>query len=882
MSRLDGLRHRIAVLVKREAYADETRRELRFHRELDTLARQGSSLGNETYYREEVRRMTLVSWTDRIGQDVRYALRGLRRSPGFTAAVVLTLGLGVGVNGAMFSLLSRLYVLPPSGVERPDEVRRLYQNFLNGPSERVYSEHFEYPQFAALRAAVDSTIPIGLLNASDSVAIRDGNARTSARVSYVNRDFFSVLGVRPALGRFFSPEEDHIETRAPVMIIGDALWRRAFDASPSVLGHRVRIGANEVTIIGIAPAGFTGIDVDANDAWLPANMYPGNGSYNSMPWYRACCASFNVIARPANAGEDEAITTAATNAIRPVRVPGWVYDSTIVISSGPIIEALGPLKPSSDLRVATRIAGVVVLVLLIAAANIANLLLLRTARRAREIAVRRALGVSRARLFEQIAVEAVIVAVVGGFVALVFAMWAGTALRRLMLPGVHWADRVLDGRTMLLIGGMSVLVGLLCAVAPMFDTMKRDVLSSLRGGTTHVTERGGRLRAILLAAQAALCVVLLVGAGLFLRSLNNVASIGNGYDTSNRMFLTPLFDDPGAHRDEVRDALPILAERLRAMNGVEDAAFMTSAPIISGSFRPMYLPGRDTLPQLAGGEPGPSTSSVSPGYFKTVGLPLIAGRDFSASDRKGTQLVAIVSRRLAALYWPGENPIGKCIVMDKRDGPCTQVIGVAADAHSYSILERPSTKYYLPILQRDDAPRYFVVHVRPGSEGAVLRAADGIMRSLVSDLLMISVRRFDSVNDRELRPWKLGATLFAALGVLALVVAAVGVYSVIAYSVSQRTHEMGVRVALGAPRSSIVDLIVGDGLRVVGIGVLIGIGASIPLGRLIQSLLFGVAAHDASVLIMAATILIVVGAAACIIPAWRAASVNPVDALRAD
>lgn len=881
MSALDGLRHRLHVALRGNAYTDETRREMEFHRAMADADPDGS-LGNETYYREEVRRMTMLAWTDRVGQDVRYAMRGLRRSPGFVVAVALTLGLGVGVNAAMFSLLSRLFVLPPSGVVRPSEVRRIYSNFLNGGTERVFSQQFEYQQYAAMRTAVDSSIALGMFVPSDSVTIRDGNARIATQVSYVNRQFFTVLGVRAAMGRLLAPEEDHVETPTPVMVISDGLWHRAFDANPSVLGHRVKIGSREITIIGVAPPGFTGVDVDANDAWLPANMYEGGGGVVGMPWYRACCAGFHLIARPRNRAEEQQIAIAGTNAIRPVRVLGWVYDSTITISAGPILEALGPREPTSDMRVATRISGVVLLVLLIAVANVTNLLLLRTARRGREIAVRRALGVSRARLFEQVAVEAVILALCGGAVALLFAAWAGTALRRLMLPRVHWAHGVIDSRTLLLVGGVSVFLGIICALAPTLEAVRRDILSALRGGTTDAGVRSGVLRGILLSAQAALCVVLLVGAGLFLRSLDNVASIGNGYDTADRIFLDALFDDPAAHRQEVREALPVLAERLRGVDGVIDVAFMNTIPMFGAAYSRIFLPEHDSLPQLVDGQRGPTVASVSPGYFKTVSLSLVAGRDFTAADRKGTQPVSVVSRRLAALYWPGENPIGKCIVLDEPDGPCAQVVGVVADAHRMSILEPPSTQYYVPILQHGDAPRSIVVHVRRGSEGAVMRASDGIMRSLVTDLLMMSVRRFDTANNRELRPWKLGATLFTALGLLALAVAAVGVYSVVAYGVSQRTHEMGVRVALGARRSSILDLIIGDGLRTVAVGVAVGTASSLLLGRFVESLLFGVSADDVSVYLLATLLLTVVTVTACLVPAWRASSVNPVDALRAD
>jgi len=442
MSVFDALRHRLHVLLEGDAYDDEIKRELRFHRELDMLAQQ-AALGNETYYREEVRRMTLLSWLDRLRQDASYAIRGLRRSPMFVVAVALTLGLGVGVNGAMFSLLSRLFFVPPGGVAHPEQLRRVYATFTQ-PNGRITIPTLQYPQYAAMRAAVDSSIALGIFEPSDSVTMRDGDRRIPARVSYVNRDFFAVLGVRPAVGRSFAAEEDHVETPAPVMVIGDALWKRAFDASPSVLGRQVKIGARLITIIGVAPPGFTGVDVDANEAWLPANMYESGSGLAGAAWYQACCAGFRVIARPANAAEDERITTAATNAIRPVRVRGWVYDSTIAIRTGPILEALGPVEPTSDMRVAMRIASVVVLVLLIAVANVVNLLLARAMNRRREIAVRLALGISQARLTRLLVSESMLLALAAAVAATGAAIWGSALMQHLLMPNIEWSTSGLD------------------------------------------------------------------------------------------------------------------------------------------------------------------------------------------------------------------------------------------------------------------------------------------------------------------------------------------------------------------------------------------------------------------------------------------------------
>lgn len=884
MSRLDGWRHRLYVLLRGESYSDEIRRELRFHRELEALSQARESLGNETYLREEVRRMTLLSWLDRVRQDARYALRGMRQSPGFAAAVVFTLALGVGVNGAMFSLLSRLFLQPPAGVVRPEEVRRLYSEIVQGSSStnRTILGDMQYPQYAALRAAVDASTALGIMIPPDSVTIRDGNTRIGTQVSYVNPDYFSVLGVRAAMGRLFATDEGRIDTPTPLAVISDAYWRRSFHGDRGVIGLRVLLSGHALTIIGVTTPGFAGVDANRADMWVLASMFPGRGSYNNEPWYRAFGAGFVVLARPKNAADETRLVTVATSAIRPVRVPGWGYDPNITFMSGPILAALGPGRQSKEMEIATRVAGVVFLVLLITVANVTNLLLLRTARREREIAVRRALGVSRARLFEQIAVESLLLALLGAAVALLIALWAGAALRQLVLPAVRWATSPIDAHTAAFIFGISVVLAFIVGLAPAMHAMRPDLAQSLKAGGRDVGPHGSRLRSSLLALQTALCVVLLVGAGLFIRSLQNVTSIGIGFETTQRVFLSAVLDDPTPFASALSAAIPAAAERLRGMGGVASVAYMDHPPIVAGAFRAVMLPGRDSLPKLAGGAGGPWFASVSPDYFRTMGVRLIAGRDFTPSDGANAPLVTIVSERLAKLYWPGENPLGKCLLIDRREAPCSQVVGVAADVHSDAIIERPTLQIYRAIAQTNDQPRRIVVHIRHGSEGSVLRAADQIVRAMLPELVALQPLWFDDINEREVRSWQLGARLFTALGLLALAVAAVGVYSIVAYSASRRTHEMGVRIALGAERSRILDLVVGDGLRVVLFGIASGIVVSLAAGRVLASLLFGIEPNDPSVLIAASLMLVVVGGVACLLPGWRASRVNPVDALRAD
>jgi predicted permease len=408
-----------------------------------------------------------------------------------------------------------------------------------------------------------------------------------------------------------------------------------------------------------------------------------------------------------------------------------------------------------------------------------------------------------------------------------------------------------------------------------------DLAESLKAGMRQGAYRSSRLRAVLLAVQTGLSVVLLVGAGLFTRSLNNVRSIGIGYETDNRILLHPEFDDALPHDTELRSRFPEAAARLRQIDGIRAVGYAYRVPIGGAMFRLILLPGRDSVPQLPG-DYGPSISSVSPDFFKASGLPLKSGREFSDDDRADAPRVAIVGESMARLYWPGESGLGKCIMILKRDAPCTRVVGVASDAHRRSIVEATIAQFYVPLAQTPFAPHELIVQTQAGMGPATVHAAEQILRSVGLPITGLTARTFESILEPELRPWRLGATLFTALSALALVVAAIGVYSVVAYSSSQRTHEMGVRIALGAQRRDILDLVLGDGLRVVVIGIIAGVVTALLLGRFVASLMFGVVPADLAVLIGATCVLCVAASIACLIPGLRASAVDPSSALRTD
>jgi predicted permease len=893
MSFIDGLRHRMHVLFRRDTYMRDVERELLFHVELQTLSRTATLetehdaeiearrlVGNLTYYREETRRMTLLRWLDRVHQDVVYAVRGLRRFPGFTVTVIVTLALGFGVNAAMYSMLDQVFRREPAGVANPNQVRRVYQDLKssNDPSGRIIVDNFTFPHFRALSSAA-SSVSMTAFTKPDSVALIDGATRIPAQRSLVTANYFRLLGLQPALGRFFAAEEERIETPAPVAVISNAFWHREFEADTRVIGRKVSLNHQPVTIIGVGPIDFTGVDLDVADIWLPANMFAASNT--STPWYENYYAGFRVLMRVRSAADEAQLLAVGPAALRGVHILYLLADSTARVATGPLIDADGPMKPAQEVEVATKISWISLIVLLIAAANVTNLLLLRAASRRREITVRRALGVSYARLCEQLVIESTVLALLGGMSALIVAYWTGTALRRLMMPRVHWPSGPVDTHTLLFLLGTSLIIGVTTGLAPAIHAMRPNLTDSLKAGMNAGSYQRSVLRSALLVAQAALCVMLLVGAGLFARSLQNVKSIDVGYGVDDVVTLQPILAPSGGPPTDITSALSDATEQLSRVQGVEASGYAMVGPMLGFAFGSLFLPDRDSLPTVRG-DGGPSFNVVSADYFRAAGLAVRSGRAFTNADNAQSSLAVIVSERMARTYWPGATAIGKCLIVGNRSSRCSIVVGVVADAHRERLIEQPVMQYYLPLSQTTSKPRVLVVRTRSGRQRAIATEAEEILNHVMPGLDGVSVETMSAALEPELRPWHLGATLFTAFGVLAMVVAGIGVYSVVAYGVTQRTHEMGVRMALGARTADIADLVFSEGIRLLVVGISLGLAGALALGRFVSSLLFGVTAYDPSVLIGATTALCALGLIACAVPAWRATRVDPAIALRSD
>lgn len=888
MSAIRGLLHRVRVLVDPDGYAREVEREIRFHLDREAMQSRSSGMdpieaeyaarrhfGNATNVREEVRRMSGMEILDRIKQNLSYAWRGLAQSPGFTAAVVLTLALGLGVNAAMFTFLDGVFVKAPAGVANPGEVRRLYAGLVRDdqPNNRMYVPRLWIPQLEEIRRA-DSTTTLGLSQYSiQAVKVAIGASTFSAQQGLANTNYFRVLGVRPQLGRLFDTDEDRIETPIPAAVISHAMWKQMFKGDERVVGTTFKVNHQPFTVVGVTPEGFSGIELNRTDFWIPIS-HKGSGLVNKVPWYESYRGDFTVLVRLPTEQAERRFLDIATRGAAVAKIAFW-GDSTADVVAGPIQASLGPAARESEVSIALRLAGVALIVLLITVANVSNLLLVRATRREREIAIRRALGVSRGRLFEQLLTESVLLAVIGGAIAVLLAVWVGAALRALLLPDVTWPTGVFDVRVAAFGFAAALATGLIIGLVPGIHVWRPNVLASLRSGGRSGGYRKSRLRSGLLVAQAALSVVLLVGSGLFVSSLRNVVGVDVGFDLE-RTTQVRIRADSGSLAPAVAANMPALIERLSAIPGVESAAGMSAIPMFGSSYSSeVALPGHDSLPRVHG-KRGAGYKHVSAGALRTLGVRVTAGRDFRADD--GPSI--IVDEAVAKAYWPAKSPLGQCLVLNKKAG-CLPVIGVAAETHARSIINDEAEGAFYTNYAANELD-FLVLRVPPEVRERIAPVVTAEVKRLIPRTATVELRSMDELFKSELRPWRLGATLFTAMGVLALVVAAIGAYSVISYVTGQRASEMGVRIALGARVADIAKLVIWDGLRTVVLGVLMGIALALAAGKLVASLLYGISPRDPLILGGAAVLLAVIGVVACMVPAIRASRVDPVTSLRSD
>jgi putative ABC transport system permease protein len=830
--------------------------------------------------------------------ELRFALRSLRSHPGFAVAVVVTLALGIGANTTMFGVLDTLLLKPPAHVRDAGRVQQIYirRDFgaghvftMAGASVPAYEDLRSVPAFQALAASSVARVSLG----------RGADARP-ANVRTVTASYFPLLGVQPAFGRFFDSTEDRLGA-APTAVVSYRYWRRQLHGDPAVLGHTLPIGQSEYAIVGVAPGGFTGAELTEPDLWLP--LHTAAPDLNVAP---ALTSRFSygitMVARLAPGTTPAAAAAQATLAYRRGAAEAHERSgmaTTILLRSirqARVLESAqqgSSLEMTSDAEVALWVSGLALAVLLVACANVANLLLARGLARRREIAVRLGLGAGRARLIRQMLVESAVLAAGGGVAALLVAMWGGAAVRARLLPDLPHSVNLLDGRLLLFTAAVATLAALLAGSAPAWQQSRGDVAASLRSGARDVTTTRGRLRSTLLAVQVALTLALLVGAGLFVRSLRNAETLDYGLDL--RHLLVANVDvrssmilgtfTRGSGQEDPQSALYLrLRRRIQANPAVAGAAASVGTPYggLAYSVSGLKVSGRDSLPTPPGG--AIALNAVSADYFATAGTPVVRGRAFTDADEvPGAAPVTVVDQTFARLAWPDRDPVGQCVFVGTNDSTCAQVVGVVADTRLGGAQEQATLVYYLPYGQHLISPQIDGLLIR--TRGPATEAQAEVQRALQTAEPDLPYVRVEPLADRIAplwRSWQLGAGMFTAFGLLALVIAALGLYAVTAYGVSQRTQEIGVRMALGAQRGDVVRLAVRQALRASAIGAGVGLIAALLLSRAMRALLFRVQPADPAALVGSVGLLLVVAAAAAFVPARRAARVDPVEALRSE
>jgi predicted permease len=812
--------------------------------------------------------------------DASFAARQLRRSPVFTVIGITAIALGVGVNATMFGIIDRLLLRPPAHVTSPERVATASVTFTSRKhtftqtvlSYPIFHDLAPLPQFQSVAAFSNAQLTLG-----------HGASTREIRGIRATPEYFSALGVAPKAGRFFDPTADPDLPAGPDAVVTERYAATTFGSASGAVGQSIELGGAPFTVIGVAPDGFTGIEPSRVEVWIPftaglsaadiAHMKEGRQDY-----------SLGIVARVQPKLSLIEAAGKASEAIRAGELrDGYALDR--VRRQNPIV-ALTSVLPreargdTPETRVAILLSLMSLFVLLLACANVINLQFSRAAMRQREIAIRLALGVSRGRLVRLLLTESLIVTLLGGVAAVALAQWGGAIMRATLLRDLDWPDVPMDATVIAYAVAAAIVTGFVTGLLPALRFSRHGLGSDLRNRQGGASARAG-IRFWLLVTQSALALVLLIGTGLFGTSLRRIDAVPLGLAPEQLVVVT--LNTAGRQYDSV--ALATLYRRVagevRSAPGVEHSAVSMTVPFGSSWAIDMFVPGRDSLPVTADG--GPYVNAVGTDFFATVGTQIRAGRGFTLEDGAGAPPVVVISQTTAKLWWPFENAIGKCIKLDTRDSPCATIVGIAENSHRQSIIEDAVVQVFVPAEQATTwaSPRVVLAKL----DGDAAKGAAALQRRLQSSdptLPYVSVQRFMNRIESRTQSWRLGATMFGVFGTLALILAAVGVYGVLAYDVSHRRQEIGVRIALGGTPSQIAMMIVNQGLIVAAVGACAGVCIAIAAHGKIEPLLFQTSALEPAIYLAALLLIGIVAAIAAWIPARRAAAVDPIVTLKSD
>jgi predicted permease len=810
-------------------------------------------------------------------KDLHYAIRMLWKTPAFTMVAVVSLALGIGLNTAIFSLVNVILIRPVPVVKAQSDLM-----WLRAP--------ISYPDYVDYREQTQSFEGLAALTGTSEFSLSFGGEPELITGEYVSENYFDLLGVGALKGRTFDKSEG--QTPTPFVVLSEHLWRTRLNSDPSIIGRQVSINGLGFTVVGVAPAKFIGTEVGLNrELWVPLGMHPVLNPPEAARLADPVADRFKernshwlaVFGRLQPGVSRDQAGSELSNVARRVAEANTGKVNPETLRSVQLLRMSGGMDPRDQeeaLPLAGIVMAVVALVLLIACANIANLLLARAAMRRRETAIRQALGASRPRLVRQWLTESILLGVIGGGLGLLLALWSNQLLIS-YLQGTPLAslDIGLDYRVLGFALAVSVATGIIFGLAPALQSSRLDLVMALKSDDAfQSTGRRSRLRAVFVTAQVTLSVVLLVGAGLFIRSLQSANAIDPGFRV-DRALLVPV--NLGLLRYKETEGVKFyndLLRRVEAQPGVERASLVRFSQLgFSYAQFQVFAEGKGA----ADGDEGTSVgfNVVGPNFFKTMETPLVRGREFTEADRKGAPGIVVLNETLAAMLWPGQDALGKRVSLEGPKGPFLEVVGVARDSKYRSLGETPRPYVYHPVLQSYDPKMTLVVRTK-GEPQSVAGAVREQIRALDPNLPVADVKTLRDQLDLSLFPSRVAAWTLGGFGVLALLLAAIGLYGVVAYSVAQRTREIGVRMALGAKEKDVLRLVLGEGLFVIGIGLVIGLLLAFAATRVIAGFLYGVGATDALTFAGVPLLLGLVAVVASYIPARRATKVDPLVALR--
>ncbi len=818
-------------------------------------------VGGVEQVKEEVRAGRTGFALETFFQDLRYGLRSLRKKPGFTLTAVIALALGIGANSAIFSVINGV-LLRSLAYHDADRIVMVWEkNFQRGRSQNSVSpanfldwkkQSVSFEQFAA--------------SWDTRVNLTSGGEPEEIQVQRVSVDFFSVLGVLPRIGRSFAREEDAPGAN-PAVVLSDELWQSRFAGNPAIVGQTITASGRTLTVVGVMPPGFHFLNTEVK-AWIPLALDPANDWRKQGRYLRS-------VARLKTGVTIQQAQAELDGIAKQLERDYPDYNKSWGVNLVPMHEQIvGDIRP-----VLLVLLAAVAFVLLIACANVANLLLSRAASRQKELALRAALGAGRTRLIRQMLTESVLLAVMGGALGVLLAYWGIRVLVALAPDNIPRLNEItIDARVLVFTLTISLLTGLIFGLVPALQSSRPDLSDALKEGARGSTGGSRLFRNLFVVAEMALALVLLVGAGLMLRSFFQLHQVKTGFDTDN--VLTMRVQLPMAKYREPQQRAAFFRraeERLAALPGVKSVGAISYLPLTGLASSTVF--NLATQPDLPPSEsPGTEVRVITPGYFAAMGIPLLKGRSFDERDGADSR-VLIINETLARKYFPGQDPIGQRLVINWEPKVADEIVGVVGDVKETALAEEPLPAIYWP--HPREAYQFMNFVLRAAIDPAALSAAvTKEIHALDPDQPVADIRTLDWVVAKSIARPRFNALLLAIFAGVALVLASVGIYGVMNYSATQRTQEIGIRMALGAKPGDILRLVVGHGMKLTLAGIVIGVIASLALTRVMANLLFGITATDLTTFIAVSAVLTMVALIANYIPARRATRLNPVNALR--